>query len=303
MRSASTRPSLSRPIVIVACRPLAPHAALAMLWQAAAAAGDELAEEIRTGTPDSLLRNLAHHFRTRAAELRHQYGLDRPLVVQYVDYASHALRGDLGVALTVRADRFSKAARQKIEAAGGTVVELNPAEDAGGALGDAVDQYTRVRLYWSLARLNELRDEPAAALGYIRKAIALLEVTEDTLHLARAHLLCGTIMISQGKADEAGAQFDAAEQLTPRLAPHPTHPLRLTGDYAVRPPHSTTTLGSAPRARARALTGGWSSRPTRSGAIASSTSGDCSAGQSRRTPGARCRFACGMRTGRTTTSE
>src|SRR5438105_6607592 len=35
----------------------------------------------------------------RAAELRHQYGLDRPLVVQYLDYASHAIRGDLGVAL------------------------------------------------------------------------------------------------------------------------------------------------------------------------------------------------------------
>src|SRR6266700_1168728 len=35
----------------------------------------------------------------RAAELRHQYGLDRPLPMQYWDYASHALRGDLGVAL------------------------------------------------------------------------------------------------------------------------------------------------------------------------------------------------------------
>src|SRR5438105_4578299 len=35
----------------------------------------------------------------RATELRHQYGLDRPLVVQYLDYASHALHGDLGVAL------------------------------------------------------------------------------------------------------------------------------------------------------------------------------------------------------------
>jgi peptide/nickel transport system permease protein len=35
----------------------------------------------------------------RAAELRHAYGLDRPLVVQYLDYASHAVRGDLGVAL------------------------------------------------------------------------------------------------------------------------------------------------------------------------------------------------------------
>jgi ABC-type dipeptide/oligopeptide/nickel transport system permease component len=35
----------------------------------------------------------------RAEVLRHQYGLDRPLLVQYLDYASHALRGDLGVAL------------------------------------------------------------------------------------------------------------------------------------------------------------------------------------------------------------
>jgi len=73
------------------------------------------------------------------------------------------------------------------------------------------DPYTRVRLYWSLARLNQIRKQPGAALGYIRRAIALLEVTEDTLHLARAHLLCGTIMLSQGKAQEAGAQFTAAE--------------------------------------------------------------------------------------------
>ncbi|HET6320277.1 MAG TPA: ABC transporter permease [Chloroflexota bacterium] len=35
----------------------------------------------------------------RAAELRHQYGLDRPLIVQYLDYATHAVQGDLGVGL------------------------------------------------------------------------------------------------------------------------------------------------------------------------------------------------------------
>jgi peptide/nickel transport system permease protein len=35
----------------------------------------------------------------RADEIRHQLGLDRPLYVQYLDYASHALRGDLGVGL------------------------------------------------------------------------------------------------------------------------------------------------------------------------------------------------------------
>jgi peptide/nickel transport system permease protein len=35
----------------------------------------------------------------RAAEIRHQLGLDRPLLEQYWDYASHAARGDLGVGL------------------------------------------------------------------------------------------------------------------------------------------------------------------------------------------------------------
>ena len=32
----------------------------------------------------------------RAAQIRHQLGLDRPIWVQYGDYAGHALRGDLG---------------------------------------------------------------------------------------------------------------------------------------------------------------------------------------------------------------
>jgi transcriptional regulator with XRE-family HTH domain len=110
--------------------------------------------------------------------------------VRFSTYLSYALSdsGDLGRAESVLTDVLPRA-------------------------DEIADAYTRVRLYWSLARLNELNDEPAAALDYVRRAIALLEVTEDTLHLARAHLLCGTIMISQGKADEAGAQFDAAEQL------------------------------------------------------------------------------------------
>lgn len=35
----------------------------------------------------------------RAAQIRHQLGLDRPLLVQYLDYGGKALRGDLGVGL------------------------------------------------------------------------------------------------------------------------------------------------------------------------------------------------------------
>lgn len=84
------------------------------------------------------------------------------------------------------------------------------------ALADAAeltDAYSRVRLYWSLARLNDVQGRPAAALNYIRRAIALLDATEDTLHLARAHLLCGSIMQSQGRAEEAGGHYELAERL------------------------------------------------------------------------------------------
>jgi tetratricopeptide (TPR) repeat protein len=75
------------------------------------------------------------------------------------------------------------------------------------------DAYSRVRLYWSLARLTDLQGRPAAALDYVRRAIALLDVTDDTLHLARAHLLCGDILMAQGRAEEAGRHFDLAERL------------------------------------------------------------------------------------------
>jgi tetratricopeptide (TPR) repeat protein len=78
---------------------------------------------------------------------------------------------------------------------------------------DATDAYSRVRLYWSAARLNEAQGRSAAALTYIRRAIALLDVTDDTLHLARAHLLCGSIMLKQGRVEEAGHHYELAEQL------------------------------------------------------------------------------------------
>ena len=75
------------------------------------------------------------------------------------------------------------------------------------------DAYSRVRLYWSLARLNDVRGRPAAALDCVRRAMALLEVTDDTLHLARAHVLCSGILMSQGRAEAAGRHQDAAERL------------------------------------------------------------------------------------------
>jgi tetratricopeptide (TPR) repeat protein len=116
-------------------------------------------------------------------------------------------------------------------------------DDALAGAGEFVDAYTRVRLYWSLARLSGLQDQPAAALDYVRRAIALLEVTEDTLHLARAHLLCGTIMLAQGKAEEAGSQFETAERLF-GPQPDPLDLASLRTDQAKR----AAALGSGPEA-------------------------------------------------------
>ncbi len=83
---------------------------------------------------------------------------------------------------------------------------------------ELVDAYSRVRLYWSAARLNHVQGREAVALDYIRRAIALLDATEDTLHLARAHLLAGSIMFKQGRAGDARRHYDLAEQIYGRNA-------------------------------------------------------------------------------------
>jgi tetratricopeptide (TPR) repeat protein len=81
------------------------------------------------------------------------------------------------------------------------------------------DRYTRVRLYWSLGRISLEQAKPQAALDSFRRAVALLEATEDTVHLARAHMACADATISAGD-DNVGAlrHLEQAERL---LQPQP----------------------------------------------------------------------------------
>ena len=78
---------------------------------------------------------------------------------------------------------------------------------------DLTDPYTHVRLYWGLARLTAMQQQPARALRYGQRAIALLEATEDTLQLARAHLLCAGILNMHEKAQQAAPHLEAAERV------------------------------------------------------------------------------------------
>ena len=75
------------------------------------------------------------------------------------------------------------------------------------------DPYMRVRLYWSMARLAHTEGRESVALTNVRKAIALLQATEDTLNLARAHILAAYITLSREDHASASTHLDQAETL------------------------------------------------------------------------------------------
>ena len=134
----------------------------------------------------------------RCIEAVREQGAGPALEARYAAILSYALSdtGDL-----VRAEDVVKTALDRV--------------------GETDDPYTRVRLYWSLARLAHAENKAGAALSNARKAIALLEATEDTLSLARAHLLAASIMITRAAAPEATRHLDQAERLlggTPSFA-------------------------------------------------------------------------------------
>ena len=86
-------------------------------------------------------------------------------------------------------------------------------------LRESEDPYMRVRLYWSLARLAAGEGRSKTALANIRKAIALLESTEDAISLGRAHLIASAMLIERGDAGKAVGHLDQAERLlTPGAA-------------------------------------------------------------------------------------
>lgn len=77
------------------------------------------------------------------------------------------------------------------------------------------DPYTKVRLYWSSARLaSNLGDYPTAQ-DQINQAIMLLRETEDQTHLARAHLLAAEISIWDDDLPRADDHLTAAAAILP----------------------------------------------------------------------------------------
>jgi transcriptional regulator with XRE-family HTH domain len=70
-------------------------------------------------------------------------------------------------------------------------------------IGDAVDPHRQVTLHWSLARLAYMEGQARSALREIRRAIVLLDHTEDSLELARAHLFAAEVHLWAGNLPAA----------------------------------------------------------------------------------------------------
>ena len=80
------------------------------------------------------------------------------------------------------------------------------------------DPYTTIRLHWSKARLAASAGEFDLAQASVKRAIALLEMTEDTAHLARAHLLAAEISLWDDDPMSVAEHLDSASKLLPHGA-------------------------------------------------------------------------------------
>ena len=114
--------------------------------------------------------------------------VDAPAMVRFATYLSYAL-SDLGDLDGARA-------------------AISDALEHTSAVGDS---YSRVRLYWSNARLASVSGDHHTARLSINRAIALLESTEDRAFLGRAHLLSAEFAIYDDDLDDAREHLQAAE--------------------------------------------------------------------------------------------
>jgi len=71
----------------------------------------------------------------------------------------------------------------------------------------------RVFLYWSRARVEWMQANSDEALSYMARAIGLLEASDDSYQLARAHVVSGQICNLDGRYAEAREHLEQAERL------------------------------------------------------------------------------------------
>ena len=116
-------------------------------------------------------------------------------------------------ALTQRV-RYRSVLAQVLSSVGALGRAREALEEATKLAEDLVRPQDRVALYWTGARISWMEAHDAdAALRFTGRAIGLLEATEDTIELARAHLLAAQICNLDHRPEAAQQHLEQAEPL------------------------------------------------------------------------------------------
>src|SRR5256714_6513552 len=171
---------------------------------------------------------------------------------------------------------LSRVLDERGEAASARVVLLEAKERLEAVAGVR----TRIRLYWSLARAASEERRFDRALAYLRRATALLEATEDTTELARAHLSCARMLVEEGRrrgvisTARSGCSSSAARRRSSEICVRRSHAGPPRSAAATRRSSAPGRRSSCSRAaRGRGRPGTRSAPPT-----------PCEARPTRRTP-------------------
>lgn len=177
---------------------------------------------LRVGNPQEAVELLE-----QAAELYESDAVQRETLVDPLGRAYDAV-GDLGAAVALF-ERALRAAEERKDVLATVryatllscaLTDLTRFDEAGRVLSSALthadelaDPQARVRLFWAQSRLHNLSGRPELAERYAHKVIDLLELTEDTYHLARAYRLMAVIHIEQGDPEQALELLERAGSL------------------------------------------------------------------------------------------
>ena len=71
----------------------------------------------------------------------------------------------------------------------------------------------RARLIWASGHLAAAQGRPDQGIDLMRRAIALLSATEDTIGTGRAHLFCSALSLDAGQVEKAKEHLDRAGRL------------------------------------------------------------------------------------------
>lgn len=93
--------------------------------------------------------------------------------------------------------------------------QLAEAREVAASLSERADLDARARamLYWAQARAESMDGDALAAMALMRRALGLLDASDDALGVARAHLLCAEILLLNEQADDAKPHLRQAERL------------------------------------------------------------------------------------------